>query len=79
MPADPSEGIPDGGDQQGFIVLNRFLQAYLTERDIPRAMEIFSDQIYGAGTGESETAVGKEAFSRLLKSAFVSAASQRAR
>ena len=67
MPADLNEGRSGCGGQQGFAMLNRFLQAYLAERDIPRALEIFSDQIYGAGTGESETAVGKEALSRLLK------------
>ena len=41
-------------------LINGFFDSYLVKRDIDKTMELLADDIISIGTGEQETALGKE-------------------
>ena len=51
-------------------VLERFFSYYMNERNLEKTVSCVAENIISIGTGEHETAVGKEAFTRLYRQEF---------
>ena len=47
-------------------LLEKFLKAYMSERDLEKTLEFVSDEIISIGTGVQETAGNKRELERLL-------------
>lgn len=51
-------------------LLEKFLKAYMSERDLEKTLEFVSDEIISIGTGVQETAGNKRELERLLQQEF---------
>ena len=51
-------------------LINGFFDSYLVKRDIDKTMELLADDIISIGTGEQETALGKEQLKYLMMDEF---------
>ena len=54
--------------ETAYPALTRFFQAYLTERNVEKALTFVTEDVYSIGTGENEVAVGRGNFERLIRS-----------
>lgn len=50
-----------------YKTLDRFFHHYVQKRDVERALDLISDQVYIVGIGENEVAIGKQAFRQLTE------------
>ena len=50
--------------------LERFFDAYLTQRDLEKSLSFLTEDVYSLGTGEHEIAADKQALAVLMREEF---------